>query len=168
MTEDPAKTLAGPGRGRPARSWLGARPGPSHVDISVITDDRRLLLPRPCIQCTRFAAEAGKQQLDLACELEQPGRVSIFALDPSYEALRANGPDLAVSATIFRATLQEGHTITLPRPAVAHVLGDFRAAGPVWVVGMTDRLELWSESHRLQRLPQDRRAIEDWRSTEMP
>lgn len=150
--------------------WLGAEgPGLAHMAVSAVEEDRTVLIPRSCVVCSSSWLPSGKKKISVLVELTGAGMISVRALVEADRDLVRTGSDLQLldaSTTMFRGGFQEGHTLTLSLPPIVHLLGNFHSTGPVWVVGLPDRLELWNDAARLARLPSSRERLRRRRSIE--
>lgn len=123
--------------------------------LSAIGNDRCALVPKPCHKCSGWLPTT-KAKISVAVELQDPGVVVVKPMSEHYQIALQNSDStsmIALATTLFRGGFQEGHTLSLSPPVIAHVLGKFRASGPVWMIGLPGKLELLSEEARLERLP---------------
>lgn len=150
--------IDGSGRGRSTVDWLAEEgPGPAHMGISKIKEDRCLHIPWPCRKCAETWLPTGTKKISLLAELAEEEIADLSLLIPRHTNARSDADTeelLDRATTMFRAAFQEGHTVTLSLPVIAHVLGGFQRTGTVWVVGLPDRLRIMSDRARLRRLGQ--------------
>lgn len=150
--------IDGSGRGRSTVDWLREDgPGPAHMGISKIKEDRCLHIPWPCRKCAETWLPTGTKKTYLLVELVSEEVVDLSLLAPRHKNERTGADTEELfdrATTMFKAAFQEGHTVTLSLPVIAHVLGGFQRTGMVWVVGLPDRLRIMSDHARLRRLDQ--------------
>jgi hypothetical protein len=160
-------------------TWLidPERQTPGMTDLVQFTTQQRINLPARLLKGLEWLEkpEATGEILALM-KLDEPGRLSLLSwrlhspavLQRRQELVeRAEDEQEALEALIllddryFRIQIERTGRLLLPLPALAHLYGEGAFYHPLYVVRARDRIELWSQTYRNQRISVSSHLLED-------
>lgn len=144
----------------------------SHGTWAEIDSTRTILLNTDCRRLLDWSlpkeTTAKRPTLPVVFRLLAGGVVVGLLRTPELEAAikvveESPEPDvrLALGLVALRGSLEPTGNLVLPPAAIAHVLGEGRQTGVLFVYGSKSRLELWPTAYALKRVSEANDLISD-------